>query len=52
MTKTPKSIYFNVRLEPAMHRELAALARRNERTLASELRLALRRHLEREGIAA
>jgi hypothetical protein len=41
-----KSVYFNVRLEPAMHRRLVKLARDNERTLASELRLALRRHLE------
>lgn len=48
MAKRPgdKTVYFNVRLDPVIHRRLTKLARENERTLASELRLALKRHLE------
>lgn len=41
-----KSVFFNIRLEPQMHRELTRLAKRNERTLAAEIRVAVRRHLD------
>jgi len=37
----------NVRFERSIHRQLAALARRNDRTIAAEIRLAVRDHLER-----
>lgn len=41
-----KTIFFNVRLEPSLHRKLARLAAKNDRTIAAEMRVAVRRHLE------
>lgn len=41
-----KTVFFNVRLEPSLHRELALLAARNDRTIAAEMRVAVRRYLE------
>jgi predicted DNA-binding protein len=47
-----KSVFFNIRLEPSMHQQLGRLARRNERTLAAEIRMALKRYLDEEKAAA
>lgn len=47
-----KSVFFNVRLEPSLHRKLARLAAKNDRTIAAEMRVAVRRHLESEARAA
>jgi predicted transcriptional regulator len=41
-----KTEFFSIRLEPAMRAQLVELARQNERTLAGEIRSALRRYLE------
>ncbi|HVM69980.1 MAG TPA: ribbon-helix-helix protein, CopG family [Gaiellaceae bacterium] len=47
-----KTIFFNVRLEPSLHRELSVLAQKNDRTVAAEMRVAIRRYLEQEREAA
>jgi hypothetical protein len=41
-----KTVFFNIRLEPEMHRELTRRAKANERTVAGEIRAALRSYLE------
>jgi predicted transcriptional regulator len=43
-----RDVFFNIRLKPDMHRDLARLAKLNERTIAAEIRLAVRERLERE----
>jgi len=45
--REPRDTFLNVRFERSTHRQLAALARRNDRTLAAEIRVAVRDHLER-----
>jgi hypothetical protein len=40
-----KTVFFNIRLAPAMHAALVKLARENERTVAGEIRAALKQHL-------
>lgn len=44
----PKDVFFNVRVDAETHRRLAELAARNYRTVAAEIRLAVRERLERE----
>jgi predicted DNA-binding protein len=41
-----KTVFFNIRLDPEMHRELKERAEANERTIAGEIRAAVRRHLD------
>lgn len=41
-----KSVFFNIRLEPKMHEEFVRLAEENERTVAGEIRQAMRRYLD------
>jgi hypothetical protein len=41
-----KSRFLTIRLEQDLADELARVARKNERTLAGEIRLAARRHLD------
>lgn len=38
----------SIRIAGPMRRELESLADRNERTLAAEIRIAIRKHLEAE----
>lgn len=47
-----KTVFFNIRLEPSMHEALQDLARQNERTIAGEIRAALRRYLDEPQRAA
>jgi hypothetical protein len=47
-----KTVFFNVRLEPSLHRELTRLAEQNDRTVAAEMRVAIRRYLAEEKAAA
>jgi predicted DNA-binding protein len=47
-----KEVFLNVRFEPSMHRKLIKLARSHERTLAAEIRTAVKRHIEAEEQAA
>lgn len=42
-----EDVFFNVRLKPDIHARMKALARENERTLAAEVRMAIRDYLER-----
>jgi hypothetical protein len=44
-TPEKKDVFFNIRLSREVHKALAALAATNERTIAGEIRLALREHL-------
>lgn len=44
--KSSKTVFFNIRLEPEMHAALVKLAADNERTVAGEIRAAVKRHLE------
>lgn len=46
---TTKDDYLQIRIEPAERKALAALAARNDRTMAAEARRAIRAHLEKEG---
>lgn len=41
-----KETFISLRIEPSLLKRLNQLARRNERTLAGEIRLALRQHLD------
>lgn len=47
-----KDVFLNVRFEPSIHRKLRALARRHERTISAEIRMAVKRHLDAEKQAA
>jgi len=47
-----KDVVFNVRLDRATHKRLARLARKHERSIVGELRLALKRYLEQHDEAA
>jgi predicted DNA-binding protein len=40
-------IFFNIRMKPEMHARLTEQAKRNERTTAAEVRMAIREYLER-----
>ena len=51
-TEDEKDVFFNIRLRREMHREICELAKRNERTVAAEIRIALRRHLDEAAKAA
>lgn len=46
-----KDVFLNVRFEPSIHRKLAQTARKHERTISAEIRMAVRRHLEAEKAA-
>jgi predicted DNA-binding protein len=43
--REPKTVFFNIRLEPSVHQQLAELAARSHRTIAGEIRLAIDQHL-------
>lgn len=47
-TREPKDVFLNVRFDRSTHRKLVSLAQRRERTLAAEVRMAVKRHLEDE----
>lgn len=44
----PRDVFLTVRVDPETHAALLAQALENERTLAGEIRLALKRYLERD----
>lgn len=41
-----REVFLNLRIDPEVKEQLERLALKNERTLAGEVRLALRRHLK------
>jgi predicted DNA-binding protein len=43
-----RDVFFNIRLKPEMHERLSTLAKKNERTIAAEIRMAVRQHLEEQ----
>lgn len=45
-TSRKKTAFLTVRIDPDMHEALLKLATRNDRTVAGELRVAVRKHLE------
>jgi predicted DNA-binding protein len=47
-----EDVFFNIRLDRDLHGRLTDVARRNERTTAAEIRVAIREHLDRLGEAA
>jgi hypothetical protein len=46
-TPGKNDVFFNIRLTREIHEALVAVAAENERTIAGEIRLALREHLRR-----
>jgi ribbon-helix-helix CopG family protein len=46
MSTTAQRIYTGAQVDIAVHRQLSELARRRERSVAAEIRLALHEHLE------
>lgn len=47
-----KSAFLSIRLEPSVRAELERVAAANDRTLAGEIRVAVRRHLDEAREAA
>lgn len=45
---TPNKGYVTIRLEDSIREQLEALARKGERSLSAQIRLAIRQHLQRE----
>lgn len=45
--KSSADVFFNIRFKPDLHARLKTVAEKNERTLAAEVRVAVRDHLER-----
>jgi predicted transcriptional regulator len=50
-TKTVEHAFFSVRVDRATHEALEQLARRNDRSIAAELRIAVRDHLSKAAAA-
>lgn len=50
--REPKDVFLNVRFEPSTHRRLSKLAGKNDRTIAAEIRVAVKRYLDAEEKAA